>query len=97
MHTVLRIRGRTYFQGHQRPSIQRVSIEELLRHHGAGSNLPEPERTARLPRIAGVVQCASRTLSSACWSTRQGELYWYYLDRLAWMDELVAGHGCGAH
>jgi hypothetical protein len=32
MHTVLRIRGRTYFQGHQRPSIQRVSIEELLRH-----------------------------------------------------------------
>ena len=78
-------------------SSSRAARRQFCCGHGAGSNLPEPERRARLPRIAGVVQCASRTLSSACWSTRQGELYWYYLDRLAWMDELVAGHGCGAH
>ena len=78
-------------------SSSRAARRRFCCGHGAGSNLPEPERRARLPRIAGVVQCASRTLSSACWSTRQGELYWYYLDRLAWTDELVGGHGCGAH
>ena len=37
-------------------SSSRAARRQFCCGHGAGSNLPEPERTARLPRIAGVVQ-----------------------------------------